>query len=352
MQKRNADTTASNRHNNFNLLRLIAAFFVVVSHSFGILLRGYEQPGIHLQHQFIILSDMGLFIFFSISGYLVTHSLLNSSSYTMYLWKRFLRIVPALLVVNLTCIVMGLLLTNLSPTQFLLNSFTWKYLLLNSTLLHNQFLLPGVFDSLQDKSINASIWTITVEVRLYLLLLLAGIFSILKRKYLLLFLFILLQIIRLIFSFYPIDTKGVYVDVYFVYGSIFFAGVLFAIFQNSLQISPIIMLLFLGIALCVPHVVLQSILLVLPIAYFVIKVGKSSAFLQLKDKDFSYGLYLYAFPIQQIFLLLLGYSVNVWVHIILSTTSALILAILSWFYIEKPALQYKQKLPNFFFKNT
>ena len=338
------------KQNNFNLFRLMAAFFVVVSHSFGLLLRGNEQPGIHLQHQFIILSDMGLFIFFAISGYLVTQSLLHSPTYKIYLWKRFLRIVPALVVVNIACVLMGLWLTTLSPSMYLSNKFTWQYLLLNSTLVHNQFVLPGVFASLNDKSINASIWTILLEVRFYILLLIANIFTLLKRKYLLLIIFLLLQIARIFFSVYSIDTKGIYVDVYFQYGSIFFTGMLFAIFQQSLQKKPIIMLLLILVGLMIPVPVIQSIFLVVPTTYFILKLGKSSTILNLKGMDLSYGLYLYAFPIQQLLLLHFGYEIPVWLHIISTTVIALFFAAFSWFFIEKPALHFKTRMPRFLLK--
>ncbi len=105
--------------NNFNLIRLIGAFLVLFTHSYGVLDKGLQQPLIHLQETRLILGNLGLYAFFTISGFLIYKSLINSPTYLNYLWKRFLRIIPGLAVVNLACIVLGLFITKLSLIQYL-----------------------------------------------------------------------------------------------------------------------------------------------------------------------------------------------------------------------------------------
>ena len=57
--------------------------------------------------------------------------------------------------------------------------------------------------------------------------------------------------------------------------------------------------------------------------------------------DFSYGVYLYAWPVQQMLLLYFEPSMNVWNLFSLATLISVFLAVLSWNIVEKPALSLK-----------
>lgn len=326
--------------NNFNLLRLIAAFLVVVSHSYGLLNMGAQQPGIQINDTLLIPSDFGLYIFFTISGYLVTKSLQASNSFFHYAKKRMVRIWPALALACLFCIIMGACITHLPIISYLLNANTWLYFFINISLIKNQFTLPGVFTSLQNDSVNASIWTILLEVRFYLLLALASSIKLLQKKWLLFILFLFLQILRgyaakqgLVFA---------YIDwgVYLLYGSYFYMGMLFVFFPEWLNIRPIWWTLILVLAFWTPTP-FNMIIVSFSLPYFILQTGLFRSIVPLKGIDVSYGLYLYAFPVQQILIYLMGYDTSVWVHIMLSTSIAILAALFSWFIIEKPALQYK-----------
>ena len=95
------------RHtNNFNLLRLVAALMVIISHSFGVLNKGTEQPMCWIGNRQIIGSSLGVFIFFAINGYLVMQSLQSVSTNCKYLRNRALRIFPALIICNILCVVL------------------------------------------------------------------------------------------------------------------------------------------------------------------------------------------------------------------------------------------------------
>lgn len=331
----------NHRGNNFDLLRLIAAFFVLVSHSFGILNKGLEQPGVWINGVFIIPSDIGLFIFFTISGYLVTQSFFNSSSWAHYLWKRFLRIVPALVVVNIACIVMGGFMSSSPVKEYYSDKSVWTYLFTNSTLVANQYSLPGVFTMLQNKSINSSLWTILVEVRFYIVLMIAGVLSILSRKWLVLACFIFFEALRVYININNIEIKGIYTDVYFTYGTYFFLGSVFYCFKDAFSFKWFYAIILLVIALFTTNTSIQSITQACFLSYTILITGKSKAIINIKGYDFSYGLYLYAFPVQQVLLLYFGTSINPWLHVLLSTFMSLVFAALSWFFIERPALNQK-----------
>lgn len=90
------------RFNNFDCLRLVAASMMVMSHSFDLLgkpdtVGKNSEPLVTLTNNQMSLGSLGVWIFFSASGYLITQSLLRSSSYKVYFVKRFLRIFPALI---------------------------------------------------------------------------------------------------------------------------------------------------------------------------------------------------------------------------------------------------------------
>jgi peptidoglycan/LPS O-acetylase OafA/YrhL len=319
----------------------LGAFFVLISHSFGILNKGLQQPGIWIAGNFIIPSEVGLYIFFTISGYLVTQSLEQSKTYLHYLWKRFLRIVPALVVVNIACILIGSLVGVLSFKEYFSNKETWTYLLRNCTLVVNQFTLPGVFTTLDDRSVNASLWTILIEVKFYLLLMVAGASNMLQRKWLPAILFVLFQIVRLSLSHYQVTLKGFEPTAYFNFGTYFYLGTLLYCFRKEIPLKWYVSLLLLLLAFFTRNTALHPLSMALFLAYFILFIGKSKSIISLKGRDFSYGLYLYAFPVQQVVLLYAGYDIPVWLHVFLSTLIALLFGIASWFIIEKPALKRK-----------
>ncbi|HEX6915307.1 MAG TPA: acyltransferase [Chitinophagaceae bacterium] len=343
--------TVITRNNNFNLLRLIAAFLVVVSHSYGLLGAGLQQPLLPMREGRIIPSDLGLYVFFTISGYLIFKSLVASATYLQYLWKRFLRIVPALAMVNLVCVITGLFLTVLPAGEYLSSAETWRYLLVNTSLVANQFQLPGVFTTLEDRSINASLWTILVEVKFYILLMLAQMVGITRKRTLVLGCFAIFHISWLYFSVYKVSVAGVQPEVYFNFGSYFFIGVLFACFPQLLKLKWWLPLILLVTALFL-NAPFNNSLISLSLPYFILKAGQSKPLWGIHKADYSYGLYLYAFPVQQMVILVAGKGIPVVAHIVISTVIVLIFAALSWHFIENPALQKKAALSALFKKRS
>lgn len=339
---KNTSSKNNNHNNNFDLLRLLAAFFVLISHSFGILDKGLQQPGLWYNGNFIILSHIGLYTFFTISGYLVTQSFFNSNNYPHYLWKRFVRILPALAVVNFFCIIMGCFITTLPVKAYLSDKATWSYFFKNTTLLVNQFTLPGVFSTLHDNSVNASLWTISVEVKFYIALLLAGVLSVLNRKWLLLSFFILFEALRIYMNLsHKTALKSHDLEVYFTFGTFFYLGTLFYCFKDDIPLKWFYVNILLAIVFLTVNTIIQDLSEAAFLSYCVLILVRSRRLINLKGIDLSYGFYLYAFPVQQLLLLYFGCSVNVWLHIALSTFISLVMAAMSWFLVEQPTLNKK-----------
>jgi peptidoglycan/LPS O-acetylase OafA/YrhL len=163
---------------NFDTLRLWAAASVIFSHSF-VLAEGVEdnEPFQHLTGE--ILGVYGVFVFFILSGFLITRSRLQTSTTTQYLWKRFLRIYPAYFVsILVTIILVCPFFTSHPASDFLTSLSTWKpaiKALLFSNGAHNDNLIINGFSFYSNGNewsmgtlINGVFWTIKIEIILYI----------------------------------------------------------------------------------------------------------------------------------------------------------------------------------------
>lgn len=163
------------RDNNMDFMRFVAASMVIYAHAFN--LAGDRDP---LESVTGMSSgSLAVAVFFSLSGYLIARSLLNRDSLLEFCLARGLRILPALVVANILAIVAGgLIWTRYSAGDYWSSAQTWKYLVLNSSLVKNTYELPGVFESnVYGPAVNGSLWTLPVEARMYALVLLAGVLS-------------------------------------------------------------------------------------------------------------------------------------------------------------------------------
>jgi hypothetical protein len=132
------------RTNNFDLLRLLAAWFVLFSHCYPLTGQPVLDP--FARHTGIdTLGGIGVSIFFVLSGYLVTNSLERSSSVYSFARKRAFRIFPALAVLTVYCAFwLGPIITTLPLETYLKHPQTVAYLW-NISAWKIQYALPGVF---------------------------------------------------------------------------------------------------------------------------------------------------------------------------------------------------------------
>lgn len=175
----------NSRDNNFNCIRFIAAFLVLLSHSF-ILPTGKENADPLYAPLGMSFGSIAVDIFFATSGFLVTGSLLARKNILEFVWARVLRIYPALVAAVLFCsLIVGAYFTTLSTPAFFANPDTYKFIYKNiSLLLGLKLTLPGVFDNVPYASIvNGSLWTLPWEIKMYIVLAVVGgvVFVIKKR---------------------------------------------------------------------------------------------------------------------------------------------------------------------------
>ncbi len=108
--------TKDGRNNSFDVVRLIAALSVLICHFYGMAGRGDPLDGFWGTDE--DLGGFAVLIFFGISGYLITESILKGASFRFYVTSRLLRIYPALLVCLCVCILAGIILTRVSLDQY------------------------------------------------------------------------------------------------------------------------------------------------------------------------------------------------------------------------------------------
>lgn len=131
------------RQNNFNILRLIFASTVIISHSYP--LTNNAEIFQQITNGQIDLGALSVEIFFIISGYLIFISLNYSKSIPSYLWKRVLRLFPALIVMLILTILIVLFINDSS--NILMQHDFRTYVPNNITLYKVQYVINGIFEN-------------------------------------------------------------------------------------------------------------------------------------------------------------------------------------------------------------
>ncbi len=257
------------------------------------------------------------------------------------------------MVVTLSALVLGPLCTTLSAKAYFSNSVTWRYF---RTLLifPLQYDLPGVFQSNTSHAVNGSLWTLQHEVRCYLVIAGLGFLGILQPRVMTALFLCFTAILAygaLCGDKPPATLFGMrWVKLSFAthLAFLFSGGALVYMFHR--EVPRHIGLLTACFLLMIFSTRLPdawgNILFDLALMYSIIYIGFLS--LPILSQfgyfgDFSYGLYLYAFPMQQLALHLMQGDKTPFVpFMLLSFTATLLCAIASWHFVEKPALAYKR----------
>lgn len=337
--------------NNFDLLRLIAALIVILRHSFGLL--GNNDPLEVVTKGNMHLGQLGVAVFFTISGYLITMSLSRSTSALNYLKKRMLRIFPGLIVcILLTTMVLGPLASKLNAYEYFSNSSTWQYFW-NISLYKMHYTLPGVFTSNTfGPAVNGSLWTLAYEFTFYILLLILSLIGMLKFRYV--FLGVVLALLLGIYlgsdleiynysSSYTLGLNMLKLHEFFLF---FFIGCTYFFIKDRIKylgiMSIILVLVYVAMVYFNNSYTQFLNYLLIPAATFGLAFIKGKTNQVGKIGDLSYGLYIYAFPIQQLIVMLYP-TISVALFFALSALFVAPIAYASWHFIEKPAMSLKRK---------
>lgn len=343
---------SQNRDNNLNLVRVCAAVGVLISHAYPIALgQDALQP---LQSVLgVTLGTVSVYVFFVISGFLITQSFDRSRYISNWLSARIMRIFPGLLVaVSLTALVLGPALTTHGLAAYLSDPAIPGYLLRNLTLVSLQYELPGVFqDNPYGGAINGSLWTLVHEVACYIGVLIVGVLGLIRSRWGLSAALLLYLAGYLVLGSVADENDLPHKIAQFRNLSLPFAiGTAFYAWRDKIRVSWLIGFLLLP-AVYVSHgTALQKETFVLVLAYWILLVSfLPGGALRLYNKigDYSYGVYIYAFPMQQLIASLFDQTGPVQ-NMLLALPLTVLLAAASWHYVEKPSLGLRTNLALFF----
>ena len=341
--------------NNINTLRFIGAFLVLFGHAFVLCYGpgGGEDPISDWLMRYTgyraKLPGLGVAMFFVLSGYLVTRSYVSRHNLLVYLEARVLRIYPALWVTLLfTVCILGPLASSLSVGDYFAHPATWHYLEYNAKLFPDViYRLPGSFpDNPRPGGVNGSLWSLPVQVRMYLIVAALGVFGVLRRRWAFNLVAVGIVVFYVVapehFFLLP-ELRRERVGVYFLLGALCYIN-------RDVLVLHWAGVLLLGTVAAISFSygkTFYNLLFAIWFCYLTLYIAFHQR-IRLPDLgsrgDFSYGLYLYAFPMTQLGIMLLGPE-HPWLIVVTTFISSMLLAVLSWRYIEQPCLRLKGKLP-------
>jgi peptidoglycan/LPS O-acetylase OafA/YrhL len=296
-------------------------------------------------------SELGVSIFFVISGFLVTASFVRAGAAGRYLANRCLRILPGLAVaLVLTACVLGTLVSTLSAAGYFGRLQTWTYVARNLLLYPVTYYLSGVFAANPfPDAVNGSLWTLRLEFTFYLAILVLAAMRLLTPKALAVLTlggFIAYAAARAL----PPGQAPIMVLLALRNGYLFIAGAALFTWREPMARLAVVWTgaAALAFAASLPSEALAPFvaigvlpLLVIGVALRPLPVLRSAA----RFGDFSYGIYIYAFPVQQALMWWAGpQRLDIASFFGATLVCVLPLAAASWWLVEKPALGFKRRL--------
>lgn len=334
MYKLHADIVNEVRKANcFDFLRYFFAFFLILSHYLTL----SEHDSV-----WFLAGSLRVKAFFVITGFLVTYSFLRRNcNLKSYAVKRFVRIVPAYLCTIMFCILLGCCISRLALPDFFSSAQTWRYAVANIFMLNwLEPCLPGVFEGNSMQSVNGSLWSMKVESLFYVLVPMiiwlvgkAGKHTVMAA---------VMAASVLFYNILPVQLQ------YFTY---FFGGMsVLLYFDSFMKFKYLIIsvaalnefILYSGIcpALNFTAQSLEPIFFTATLLFVAYNV-KSLNFMRRYD-NITYGLFLYHFPVIQVFIYFGLPEHHFWLSFLSITFVTAALAYMSWIWIEKPLMnRYK-----------
>lgn len=372
--RRTVDTAFSTPANSFGFLRLLFAFAVLVSHSLP-LGYGEEDPGGGLTHGQTALGEIGILGFFTISGFLITRSA-GRVPLPRYLWHRGLRILPGLWVCLIVTALVFAPVVALIERGSLAGVFTepggpFGYVVNNIAIAIRQYGISGLlldtpYGKLTGTSVfDGSLWSLMYEVLCYFMVAGLALVGVLKRAR-----WVVAVLAGALFAlivrdfvtapqipgpqgdhgpFLGIGGLDSYSLIYLTY--VFLLGALFEVYRKRIVLND-------AGAIAATVVLLAS----LQFGGFDVFGYPAFAYLVLwlairlpkpfqrvgRKHDYSYGFYIYAFPIQQLLALLGVPDLGLFAYIAIASAGTFALAIPSWHFVERPAMSLKHWTPTRF----
>ncbi|WP_454796932.1 acyltransferase family protein [Novosphingobium lindaniclasticum] len=289
------------------------------------------------------LQSLILPMFFALSGFLVAGSIERSKTLSGFVTLRVIRIMPALAVeVLLSALILGPLLTTLPLSAYFSDPKFFTYLW--NTIGHIHYELPGVFESNPRAGIvNISLWTVPYELMCYTVLVGMLAVGLYKRPHL--FSLASAALLAAATVYLAVKSGGLGVPgkihgLVLVLG--FLCGVCTFLFRQRIRVSGIAAAISFVAAFVLLSIPLLRPLSVIPATYLTVWLGLQNP-RKIMGGDYSYGMYLFAFPIQQV-IATSPQLRNPLLIFALAIPASVAYAAFSWHCIEKPIMQRKKKI--------
>lgn len=341
---------ADSKNNNFDFMRLIAAILVIFSHSYPLTGKTYE-PLAAFSNGLVTFGGIAVACFFVISGFLITRSYCQRHDLLNYMRARVLRIFPALIVAVLfAALLIGPMVTIFPLMTYFKAHELYLYIWRNS-ILQPMYVLPGVFlNNTYPAAVNGSLWTLPLEFSMYLIVAGFGIVKLLKKPFLSSVLVVVGFFILVVIDYskgHLFITNPVLVDASAAPVGCFVLGMIAYLCRSKIILHPAIAVVFILLCVFIPRSLLFQIVFYSTFAYCILLFAyqqKIHFHGLTKHGDISYGVYIYAFIVQQT-LEHYFHITKPWVLFLSALPITVFLAILSWHFIEKKALTFKKHLP-------
>ena len=335
------------RENAFDFLRYFLMLSVFISHFFD--LNAIDKPW------WCISGLIRIRAFFIISGFLVFYTFNKNQNLKVYVEKRARRILPPYILIVVLCFALGVIVSDLSFVQYFTSTETYKYLITNLGFMNFlQPTLPGVFDTNPVEAVNGALWTMKVELMFYVSV---PIVFFLMTKFNKLYVIIGVLLFSLFYdwlftelynhtlnNFYLLLRKQV--GGQFMY---FYSGTLILLYFETF-IKYLKYLLPIGIA-CYAMAYYNIVFSYLePLSFAIVIIGLSYVmkyfFFLRKYENVSYGMYLFHFPVIQVFIYYNVTQYNVYLSFFGALLITTLLSIASWKLLEKPIIKqtFKAKI--------
>ncbi|PUE21256.1 hypothetical protein B9Z48_02230 [Limnohabitans sp. WS1] len=328
------------RSNNFNALRFLFASLVILSHAPELQDGDRSREVLTQIFGTISFGEMAVQCFLLISGYLIVKSWQERPQVAVFLTHRILRIYPGFVAASLVCALLIAPVFGASDywVQFKMGDY------LKSLLFLKQPAIPEVFAGSHYAAVNGSMWSISYEFKCYFIALVFGLLGGLKKRNVWLALAIFCTVFHVInrsgWANLPSDLT-IRLLMAFAYGGCFY------LYENALPWRSSLAgwgLLLMAVLLFFPMTAQPALCLLG--GYAILYFAKSGPLVLGFHRwpDISYGVYLYAWPLNKIWLWYFP-EMNLAALVLLVFCSSVLAGLLSWYAVEKTCLKLKALLP-------
>ena len=336
-------------HDNFfTPLRLLFASLVVFGHAFGVAL-GHSSAEPHVLFHYTF-SYLAVNLFFIASGFLVTKSMVYRGDTPSFISARALRIFPALIAhVLFVMLIIGPLGTNLPLLEFFSDPSWYMQPLMVLTFVDTDMVMPGMFATSGEPLASAPLWTLRFEVLAYIGTLLVFSIGFLRKKWMVLLQFILPSIAWIVGQHFGIFEKlPATIENLARFGIAYGLGATIYAYRDRISFSWIAFIAFIIVSYLMRNTPVIEVTINLALAWFIFRV----AYLRMpkfnwmqRIPDLSYGIYIYHWCVMQLLFYWMPHLS--WFELFVLTFPPTVgLAAMSWYIVEKPALNSKTRFAN------